>query len=531
MAISDAALGLGPTLDSLLALRATTHGDEVFVRLVDGDHRFAEVHEASERLAGGLAALGVGRGDVIPVLLPSSIEAIHVLFALCRLGAAACMVNPALRGPAFEHAVTLPRSRVVIADEALGPELDAVESWAGGRPDFVVATATGWTSIDLDAAGPPSEPAHRANDPAMVLFTSGTTGPAKGCVLSHRYVVRQAELMVEHLRLRPDDVLYCPFPLFHIDATVLTLAPALVLGTTAALGGRFSVSGFWDEVRRTGATVFDFMGATLTMLHQQAPKADDADNRARLAWGVPVPDFAGEFEERFGVQLVELYGSTDVGVPIYHPVDEPRRAGSCGRAIAAYDVRVLDDDGVEVADGEVGELAVRPLEPSLIADGYFHDPVATLRARTDLWFHTGDLARRDADGYYYFVGRRTDSIRRRGENISAFEVEEVVALHPAVAEAAAFGVPSELTEDDVMVAVVARSGVALDPAELVEFCATRLARHMVPRYIDVVDELPRTPTEKVRKELLRARGITETTWDRDARGRGARSGEMSGLIR
>lgn len=519
MATADAGSRLGCTLDALLARRAETHGARPFVRFDDGEHTYAEVHAASERLAAGLAAVGVQRGDVVPVLLSNSVECVHALFALCRLGAAACMVNPGLRGAGLGHALTTSASRVVIAEDAVVDQISAIHPSHDDSPTTVTPRIGGWTSIDPDA-GPAPDATHRPTDPAMVLFTSGTTGPAKGCVLSHRYVVRQAELIVEHLRLQRDDVLYSPFPMFHIDATVLTLVPALVLGTTAAIGRRFSVSRFWEEVRQFGATVFDFMGATLTMLHKQPERPDDAVNPARLAWGVPVPDFAPEFESRFDLQLVELYGSTDVGVPIYQPLDEPRRQGSCGRVIPGYDVRLLDDEGFDVAEGEVGEIAVRPLEPSLIADGYLGDPVATLQARRDLWFHTNDLARRDADGFYYFVGRRTDSIRRRGENISAFEVEEVVATHPAVATAAAYGVPSELTEDEVMVAVVARPGATLDLPELVEFCRARMAAHMVPRYFDVLEELPRTPTEKVRKELLRARGVTADTWDRSTWERG-----------
>jgi crotonobetaine/carnitine-CoA ligase len=260
--------------------------------------------------------------------------------------------------------------------------------------------------------------------------------------------------------------------------------------------------------------VFDFMGATLTMIHKHERTPDDIDNPVRLAWGVPVPDeIAADVEQRFGLQLVELYGSTDVGVPIYHPVDVQRRPGSCGTAIDAYDVRLLDDDGFEVPVGSTGELVVRPNEPSIVADGYLGMPEATLASRRNLWFHTGDLLRRDADGYFSFVGRLTDSIRRRGENISAFEVEEVVKLHPDVLDAAAYAVPSELSEDDVMVAVVPRPGRSIDARELLSFCADRAARHMVPRYVDVVDDLPRTPTEKVRKEVLRERGITATAYD------------------
>lgn len=506
---------LGPTIDGLLAARADTHGERTFLRFASGDLTFAEVDERVARLAGGLASIGVARGDVVPVLLPNSPEFVITWFALCRLGAVACLVNTAFKGPALAHALAAAGATVIVEHESVSANVDAV---AGELP--AVAHRVGSAEWRDLATGEPiaaGAAGHRATDPAMVLFTSGTTGVSKGCLLPHRYTLRQAELMAQHLRFRDDDVLYCPYPLFHIDALVLTVGPALVLGTVAAIGERFSVSGFWPEVRRFGATVFDFMGATLTMLHKAPRQADDADNAVRLAWGVPVPDeIAADFEERFGLRLVELYGSTDAGLPMYHPVDVARRPGSCGTVVDAYDVRLVDDDGFDVLVGQVGELVVRPNEPALMSQGYLGMPEATLAARRDLWFHTGDLLRRDVDGFHYFVGRRTDSIRRRGENISAFEVEEVVKLHPDVIDAAAYGVPSELTEDDVMVAVVPRPGATIDPAGLLAFCAERAARHMVPRYVDVVDDLPRTPTEKVRKELLRERGVTASTFDAGA---------------
>ncbi|MGB8860866.1 MAG: AMP-binding protein [Ilumatobacteraceae bacterium] len=520
------ARGLGPTIDELLAARAVSHPNTVFLRFADGDRTFSEVHAAVERLAGGFAGIGVRPGDVVPVLLPNSAEFVITWLALCRLGAIACLLNTAFRGPALQHALCLTDAHTLVLHDSLVEAVSQVAAdvtalqrvvhVGGARGVAALANCEHHDLAELAVATTSCAPAaHGPAHPAMVLFTSGTTGPSKGCVLSHRYTVRQAELMIEHLQLRSDDVLYCPFPLFHIDATVLTVAPALALGATAAIGERYSASGFWPELRRFGGTVFDFMGATLTMTYKQPPAAADAANPARLAWGVPVPDWADDFERRFGVQLVELYGSTDAGIPMYHPVDVPRRPGSCGTVVDAYDVRLIDDAGFEVAPGEVGEIAVRPNEPSLMSDGYLGMPEATVRSRRNLWFHTGDLARRDADGLHYFVGRRADSIRRRGENISAFEVEEVVKLHPAVLDAAAFGVPSELTEDDVMVAVVLRHGEVLDGSALTEFCAERMARHMVPRYVDVVVELPRTPTEKVRKDALRDRGVTATTWDRE----------------
>jgi crotonobetaine/carnitine-CoA ligase len=434
-------------------------------------------------------------------------------------------VNTALRGTALAHVLNLTSAAVLVLDATL---VDAVAAVAGdlrslrtvvvrGDHDAAAARFPQWTvlpfaAVQPDDTSPLPDPGAPA-DPALVLFTSGTTGRSKGCVLSHRFAVRQAELMVEHFALRADDVLYCPYPLFHLDASVLTVMPALVLGTTAAIGARFSASGFWPEVRRFGATVFDFMGATLTIQHKQPERADDRDHSVRLGWGVPLPEFAPEFERRFGVRLVEAYGSTDIGVPIYSRPDEPRRTGACGRPIDAYQVRLVDGDDHEVPVGAVGEIVVRPNEPSLICDGYLGMPEETVRATRNLWFHTGDLARRDADGFVYFVGRGKDTIRRRGENISAFEVEEVLELHPDVLEVAAFGVPSELTEEEVMVCVVPRPGRTVDPAGLIAFGRDRMAHFMVPRYVDVVPALPKTPTEKVEKYRLRERGVTATTWD------------------
>ena len=193
----------------------------------------------------------------------------------------------------------------------------------------------------------------------MLLFTCGTTGKSKACMLPHNYAVRQGELMAEHYRFRPDDVLYCPYPLFHIDAAVCTVSAAIVCGATAALGQRFSVSRFWSEIREFNATVFDFMGATLTMLWKQPPAPDDAHNSVRLAWGVPMPEFADQFEERFGLKLIENYGSTDAGVPVFYPYDEPRRRGACGKVIAAYQLRIADANDSECPTGQTCEILVR----------------------------------------------------------------------------------------------------------------------------------------------------------------------------
>lgn len=519
---------LGPTFDGMLRLRASTHADHVFLRFADGDLTYAETWQQSQAVAAGLSLAGVECCDVVPVMLPNSREFAVVLFALSSLGATACLLNTGFKGPSLAGALGRSGARHMVLHRSFA---SAVGEVVGSMPGLTtVIDVDGDCSTDVPGVRhvpyeqvashgrAPAQSAHQPVHPLMVLFTSGSTGVSKGCVLSHRYTLRQAELMAEHLGFRDDDVLYCPFPLFHIDAAVLTVAPALLLGATAAIGERFSVSGFWPEVRRFGATVFDFMGATLSLLNKAPHRDDDSDNPVRLGWGVPIPENADEFERRFGVRLVELYGSTDAGVPIYHPVDVPRRTGSCGRLVDAYEATIVDELGLPVPEGEVGELLLRSNEPSLMSDGYHGMADVTVHTRRDFWFHTGDLVRRDAEGWYYFIGRRAENIRRRGENISSFEVEEVVKLHPAVADAAAYGVPSELTEDDVMVAVVLQAGAKVEAREVTDFCAELMARHMVPRYVDFVGDLPRTSTSKVMKDVLRKRGVTPTTWDRESAG-------------
>jgi crotonobetaine/carnitine-CoA ligase len=498
-------------LDGLLATRARSHPDAPFLRFREGEWTFAAADVAATELAHGLADAGVKRGDVVASLLPNCPEAALLAFGVTRLGAVHAPINTAFRGPGLAHMLNVTEAEVLVVDNRLAEAVDAVADRLE-RPPMMVPPAA-LHGGGREPIGSPNAPA----DLAMLMFTSGTTGRSKACMLSHRYAIRQAELLIEHYELRSDDVLYSPYPLFHVDALVLTVTAALVLGTTAAIGARFSVSGFWDEVRDFRATVFDFMGATLTMLHKQPPAPGDRDNPVRLAWGVPVPEWAPEFERRFGLRVVELYGSTDVGIPVYQPLGEPRVAGSCGRAVDAYEVRLVDDDGAEVPAGALGEIAVRAREPGLINDGYYGMPEETAATWRDGWFMTGDLATRDADGNIFFVDRRKETIRRRGENISAFEVEEVVLSHPDVLDAAAYGVPSELSEEEVMVAVVARPGHTLDVGDLIAHCATHMAAHMVPRYVDVLDELPRTPTEKVEKYRLVERGVTAATYDRGDR--------------
>jgi crotonobetaine/carnitine-CoA ligase len=335
-------------------------------------------------------------------------------------------------------------------------------------------------------------------------------------MLSRRYLARQGQIHARQFAFTSDDVLYCPFPLFHADATALTTVPALLLGATAAISRRFSASRFWAEVRETRATVFDYMGATLSILHRAEPRPDDADNPVRVAWGVPLPEWAPEFERRFGLELVTLYGSVEANICVTQPAGRPRVPGACGRAGPEFDVRIHDPQDRELAPGEAGEIVVRPRVPSIMLDEYFGNPDATAAAFRNLWFHTGDVGSMDADGNLYFIGRANEAIRRRGENISAFEVEEGLLTHPDIVECAAIGVPSELTEEDVKVCVVRRAGSELQPDDVIAHAQRELARFQVPRYVEFVDALPKTPTGKVAKHQLARDGRNPATWDREA---------------
>ena len=485
-------------LGGLLEERATTDADRPFLVMADDVRMtFAEFNAQVNRVAHGLRASGIEQRDRVAIMLRNSPEFLFLSYALKKLGAVEVAINTEFRGAGLVHTLNLTEPALLVTeDEFLGP-IDAVRSELAGV-DRIVTGLDGL--VEEEASNPEREVAD--TDLAAVLFTSGTTGPSKGCMLSHRYALRQGEFVAHRLRLDRDDCLYCPFPLYHVDAAYLTVVPALVLGARAALGRRFSASRFWDEVRAFDATVFDFMGATLSILWKAEPRPDDADNPVRLAWGVPMPSWRRGFEERFGLTLVHAYGLTDGGMPTWEDPEAGEPEYSCGKAAHPYDVRIFDDAGDEVPPGEVGEIVIRPLEPDVIMKGYWGMPEASLEAFRDLWFHTGDYGRMDVDGHLFFEGRKKDAIRRRGENISAYEIEEVLTSHPAITEAVAVGVPSELTEEDVKVYVVLKPGEGLDAEEVREFCRGRMAKFMVPEYVEFIDEIPKTPTGKPEKYKL-----------------------------
>jgi crotonobetaine/carnitine-CoA ligase len=510
------------TIPAMLECQAEALGERPLVRLGSVERTCAATREAVARCAGALLAAGVRPGERVAAMCASRAELLDVMLACGWIGAVAVPVNGAIRGPQLGHVLRDSGARFLLVDAELAPALAVVELpptlegvWiVGDVPDG--AAGRPWSEVA--AGGEPVEPADvGAGETAMILYTSGTTGQAKGVCCPHAQFYWWGVNTADGLDIGERDRIYTCLPLFHVNA-LASFLQALVSGAHCTIEARFSASRYWDRLVEHEATVTSLLGAMVSMLLAQPPgEADRAHATTRaLAPGTPATLWE-EFGQRFGVQLVEAYGSTETNFAI-GAQPHRQRPGWMGRPREGFEARVVDGDDGEVADGTPGELVLRAAQPHAFASGYFGNPEATVEAWRNLWFHTGDQVVRDADGWYRFCDRMKDAIRRRGENISSFEVEQALLDHPAVEVAAVFAVPSPLGEDEVMAAVIVAAGAELDELELIRFCEPRLARFAIPRYVELVDVLPLTDNGKVRKAALRERGVTAATWDREAAG-------------
>jgi crotonobetaine/carnitine-CoA ligase len=368
-----------------------------------------------------------------------------------------------------------------------------------------------------DYPQPVSATAVKPGDTLAILYTSGTTGPAKGVCCPQAQFFWWGVNTARGLGIREGDVLFTTLPLFHTNA-LNCFWQALLTGSTYVLEKKFSASGFWPAAARHKATVGYFLGAMAAILLSRPAETSDRAHPMRIALGGGVPErFHAPFLERFGVPLLDAYGSTETNfvfsgdIPSRHP-------GTMGGLCPSFEARIVDEDDVPVAEGEAGELVLRADQPFAFATGYFGMAEKTVEAWQNLWFHTGDRVVREADGNFRFIDRMKDAIRRRGENISSWDVEQALLAHPLVASCAVYAVPSELGEDEVMAAIIAEPGAPIDPVELLDFIGGKLAYFAVPRFLDFVAELPLTENGKIRKVRLREAGITRTAWDREAAG-------------
>jgi crotonobetaine/carnitine-CoA ligase len=508
------------TIPALLELQAQALGEEPLLRLAPVSRSFAEMRDAVARCGGALLAAGVRRGDRVAAMCANRAELLDVLLACGWIGAIAVPVNVAIRGPQLGHVLADSGSRFLLIDADLAAALEVVDLPSTLEEVWVVGGGSErsreWSQLAL--AGEPVAAAEvGAGETAMILYTSGTTGPAKGVCCPQAQFYWWGRNLADGLGIAPRDRIYTCLPLFHVNA-LGTFLEALFAGAACTIDTRFSASGFWDRVVEVEATLTSLLGAMVSMLLAQPERDSDRGHTVSRALSPGTPARVwGEFGERFGVQLVEAYGSTETNFAIGVPADR-QRPGWMGVAREGFQARVVDEQDQELPAGTPGELVLRASHPYALAAGYWGNAEATVAAWRNLWFHTGDQVERDAEGWIRFCDRLKDAIRRRGENVSSFEVEQVLLAHPGVGAAAVFAVPSPLGEDDVMAAVVLREGVALEELELIRFCEPRLARFAIPRYLELVDALPLTDTGKVRKAALRERGVGAATWDREVAG-------------
>lgn len=478
------------------------------------------------RFANGLAVHGARAGDSVALMLDNSYDFLSAAFGLGLTRRVQVPVNTAYKGEFLAHILADSGARILIIEKHYVDRLrliaDAVPELAtvivrGGTGQAIADTRFDLASFDdLDAGIAAQIEEADAADLMAIMYTSGTTGQSKGVEVTHAHAYTYASREDAQRPTADDRILVC-LPLFHLAGQWYGAYQSVIAGATAVLQPAFSVSKFWDWVREFQVTETVMLGAVAELLQQADPRPDDADNPLTLAVMAPLAsDFAG-FRKRFDVEVGAVYGMSELGAVMFS--DPPDVVpGEAGRARTEYDMRLVDDHGNDVPDGASGELWVRAATTAQMMRGYHGLPEKTAETLVDGWVRTGDIFRRDSEGHYYFLDRRKDALRRRGENVSSFEVERVINTYPDVVESAVVAVPSELSEDEIKAVVVARAGRDLDLRGLVAHLSERMPYFMVPRYFEIIDTLPKTPTHKIQKHLLRGEPDPAIVWDREAAG-------------
>ncbi|MEO8694746.1 MAG: AMP-binding protein [Acidimicrobiales bacterium] len=488
---------------------------------------YAALHDSALQWAAAFMQLGITQGTHVATMLPIGFDSQLAMLGLGWLRAIDVPINVGYRGRLLHYALDhADVTTLVVATEYVErileiadqlPALHTVIIIDGEATSIGARRVVGRDALLNGVSAAPDLPGPQYRDLASLLFTSGTTGPSKAVIVPWA-LVYQFWSFVPDDALAPGDALFLPFPLFH-NSGRSGFNYALTRGARLVFRERFSATTFWDDVRATNATVAGLVGPLTSLLYSAPPRDDDADNPLQsVVVGPMIPEMV-DFERRFGVRACTSYGQTEVGCPVATSWDHGPWA-NCGRPRLDYpwhEVRIVDDNDEPVDTGVVGEMVVRCREPWALNVGYYKAAEQTVEAWRNGWFHTGDAMRCDEDGWYYFVDRLRDSIRRRGENISSFEIENIVGEHPAIVECAAIGVRTQHGDDDVLIALIVHDRAAFEPGDLMTYLAPRLPKFMLPRYVEVFDDFPRNETSmRVRKHELRARGVTEHAWDREA---------------
>ncbi|MCM3566941.1 AMP-binding protein [Neobacillus mesonae] len=489
------------------------------------------------KLSGGLSKLGVKKNDKVLILLPNSLEVIYTWISVNFLGAIEVPINIHYKGSFLVHETNDSQARVAVVHEQylsrfyeVSNQLKHIEDIivvGEGEVEFKNNEQSKWHIHNWEKitnSEPISGPVKaKYSDIAAIMYTSGTTGPSKGVIMPYGLEGSFAQAIIDIAHLSSDDVYYVCLPLFHANAQFMQVLPAFIVGARVSVWPGFSASGWLDQIRKIGATVTNTLGVMCEFIYRQPRRQDDSINPLRCIFSLPTPkDIAEDFEKRFSVTCIEGYGMTESTVVTYRRLNEPLKLGSAGRALDWYEVSIVDPETDELMppDG-IGEIVIRPKYPWTFMKGYHNAPSKTIEAWRNLWFHTGDSGKMDENGYLYFVDRIKDSIRRRGENITSQSIENVLNSHPKIKESAAIAIKSEYGaggEDEVKICVVLKPNEIFSYQDLHKYCEENMPYFAVPRYIEYVDELPKTPNQKLRKNVLREQGITAKTWDREAAG-------------
>lgn len=514
-------------LRDILERQANERPDQPYALFDDGSEwSYSQTREIAIRTANALRTLGVSKGDRVISWLPNGKDALRVWFGLNYLGAVFVPINLSYKGRLLEHVLRNSEAKLIAIHADLLPRLaeidygllkqvvvmegDSVVS-AGlcQNIELLPAEVLDTSDVSLPVLDQPIAPWNTQS----IIYTSGTTGPSKGVLSSYMHLFSMSTSMQD---LGATDRFVCNLPLFHVGGT----GPAycmLVRGGSIAVQNGFNTETFWPMVRKTGATSAIILASMAPFLLSRPPSPEDRNHTLRWVTAIPLNEAAFEFASRFGCALYTHFNMTEISMPICSERN-PTIPGSAGKLRVGVSVRVVDENDCEVPVGTVGELVVRSDCPWAMNHGYNKNPEATAAAWRNGWFHTGDAFRIDANDNYIFVDRIKDALRRRGENISSFEIESEIMAFPGIQEVAVVGVPSEFGEDEVMAVIVPKEGGGIDPISLVEFLIPRVAHFMVPRFVRVVTQLPRTPTHKIQKHLLRAEGLSPDVWDREKAG-------------
>ncbi len=505
---------------------AVEDGCRPFLSFGDECLTFGEVNRHSTQVGNGLQVLGIGSGENILKMLPNNPECIYTWFGINMIGAVEVPLNTANRGSILSYQINNSLARTMVIHSRyldrfvqVLTELKYLERLIVQGPIPVeLAAAIPYEIVPFDrlleSAAHPLPHVVESHDIMAILYTSGTTGPSKGVMFTYAQMRATSDPVIAVLG--PDDVNYCPFPLFHISGTFAVYSSMVTRGQVV-IREVFSAKKFWPDVRRYRVTFTNLMGAMVNFVSQWPPSAEDRSHTLMKVQMIPLPKQLDSFRERFGVQVFTFFNMTEVSSPIASEGFNLADNQSCGRVRPGYQVRIVDEHDYEVPPGTIGELVVRADQPWVLNAGYWQMPEKTAEAWRNQWLHTGDAFCRDESGNFYFVDRMKDMIRRRGENISSWEVEAEINAHPAVLESAAVAVPSEFAEDEIKAYVMLKPGASCDPVELIRFLQPRLPYFMIPRYIEFTEDFPRTPNLKVQRVKLRERGIGEA-WDREKAG-------------